>query len=90
MPAPIYWAHRLSERLTAVRKQGILPFLRPDGKTAVAFEYENGLPIAIDTVVIAAQHGPDIKHSDLQKTITEEVIRKPARRSFRQEQPPFH
>ena len=76
MPAPIYWAHRLSERLTAVRKQGILPFLRPDGKTAVAFEYENGLPIAIDTVVIAAQHDPDIKHSDLQEAITEEVIRK--------------
>ena len=76
MPAPIYWAHRLSERLTAVRKQGVLDFLRPDGKTAVAFEYENGKPKSIDTVVIAAQHNPDISHADLTEAITEEVIRK--------------
>lgn len=76
MPAPIYWAHRLSERLTAVRKEGLLPFLRPDGKTAVAFEYENGKPVAIDTVVVAAQHNPDISHSDLSEAIKAEVVYK--------------
>lgn len=76
MPAPIYWAHRLSERLTEVRKTGVLDFLRPDGKTAVAFEYENGKPTMIDTVVIAAQHNPDISHGDLSEAIKAEVINK--------------
>jgi methionine adenosyltransferase (EC 2.5.1.6) len=76
MPAPIYWAHRLSERLTEVRKTGVLDFLRPDGKTAVAFEYENGKPVMIDTVVVAAQHNPDISHADLSEAIAAEVINK--------------
>ncbi len=76
MPAPIYWAHRLSERLTEVRKTGVLDFLRPDGKTAVAFEYENGKPVCIDTVVIAAQHHPDISYADLCDAIKAEVINK--------------
>jgi len=76
MPAPIYWAHRLSERLTEVRKTGVLDFLRPDGKTAVAFEYENGKPVCIDTVVIAAQHNPDISHANLSEAIRAEVIDK--------------
>ena len=76
MPAPIYWAHRLSERLTEVRKTGVLDVLRPDGKTAVAFEYENGKPVMIDTVVVAAQHNPDISHADLSEAIAAEVINK--------------
>ena len=76
LPAPIYWAHRLSERLTEVRKTGVLDFLRPDGKTAVAFEYENGKPVMIDTVVIAAQHNPDVSHADLSEAIAAEVVHK--------------
>ena len=76
LPAPIYWAHRLSERLTEVRKTGVLDFLRPDGKTAVAFEYENGKPVMIDTVVIAAQHNPDVSHADLSEAIAAEVVNK--------------
>ena len=76
LPAPIYWAHRLSERLTEARKTGVLDFLRPDGKTAVAFEYENGKPVMIDTVVIAAQHNPDVSHADLSEAIAAEVVHK--------------
>ena len=76
LPAPIYWAHRLSERLTEARKTGVLDFLRPDGKTAVAFEYENGKPVMIDTVVIAAQHNPDVSHADLSEAIAAEVVNK--------------
>jgi len=74
MPAPIYWAHKLSRRLTYVRKKGILDYLRPDGKTEVSFLYENGQPKFIDTVVIAAQHDPDVAYQDLKEGITNEVI----------------
>jgi S-adenosylmethionine synthetase len=74
MPAPIYWSHKLSRRLTYVRKQGILDFLRPDGKTEVSFTYEDGKPKFIDTVVIAAQHDEHIAHQDLVDAIRKEVI----------------
>ncbi len=76
MPMPIWYAHRLAERLAKVRKDGTLPFLRPDGKTQVTVRYENGTPKAITTVVIAAQHTPDIKYKDLREAIIEEVIKK--------------
>jgi S-adenosylmethionine synthetase len=76
MPMPIWYAHRLAERLAKVRKTGTLPFLRPDGKTQVTVRYENGLPKSIHTVVIAAQHHPDVKYEDLQEAIIEEVIKK--------------
>jgi S-adenosylmethionine synthetase len=76
MPMPIWYAHRLAERLAKVRKDGTLPFLRPDGKTQVTVRYENGIPKAVHTVVIAAQHNPDVKYETLKEAIVEEVIKK--------------
>jgi S-adenosylmethionine synthetase len=76
MPMPIWYAHRLAERLAKVRKDGQLPFLRPDGKTQVTVRYENGQPQSVHTVVIAAQHNPDVKYEDLKEAIVEEVIKK--------------
>ncbi len=76
MPAPIYWAHKLSRRLTYVRKQGILDFLRPDGKTQVAIEFEDGKPVRIDNVVVSCQHSPNIEQADLVDAIKKEVVRK--------------
>src|SRR3989339_1936127 len=76
MPMPIWYAHRLAERLAKVRKDDTLPFLRPDGKTQVTVRYENGMPKSVHTVVIAAQHNPDVKYEDLKEAIIEEVIKK--------------
>jgi S-adenosylmethionine synthetase len=76
MPMPIWYAHRLAERLAKVRKDKVLPFLRPDGKTQVTVRYENGEPRSVHTVVIAAQHNPDVKYEDLREAIVEEVIKK--------------
>lgn len=74
MPAPIYYAHKLSRRLTYVRKKGILDFLRPDGKTQVAVEYDNDKPVRIDNVVVSAQHDDEINYHDLREAITKEVV----------------
>ena len=76
MPMPIWYAHRLAERLAKVRKDGTLPFLRPDGKTQVTVRYEDYTPKDIHTIVIAAQHNPDVKYNDLKEAIIEEVIKK--------------
>lgn len=76
MPAPIYYAQSLSKRLAEVRKNGVLPFLRPDGKTQVTFEYENLVPVRVNTIVIAAQHTEDVDLKIVQEGITEEVIKK--------------
>jgi S-adenosylmethionine synthetase len=75
MPMPIWYAHRLAERLAKVRKNGQLPFLRPDGKTQVTVRYENGQPQSVHTVVVAAQHNPEVKYEDLKEAIIEEVIK---------------
>jgi S-adenosylmethionine synthetase len=76
MPMPIWYAHRLAERLARVRKDGTLSFLRPDGKTQVTVRYEDNIPKAIHTIVIAAQHNPEVKYADLKEAIVEEVIKK--------------
>ncbi len=76
MPMPVTYAHKICRRLATCRKNGSLDFLRPDGKSQVTIEYENGCPKRVDTVVIAAQHKPDITHEDLKESIIEEVIKK--------------
>ena len=76
MPMPIIYAHRLTERLTQVRKNGALDFLRPDGKSQVTIEYVDGKPTRVDTVVISTQHSPDIEHDDLKAAVIKEVIKK--------------
>lgn len=76
MPMPIWYAHRLAERLAKVRKDGTLPFLRPDGKTQVTVQYENGIPHSIHTIVVAAQHNPEVSHSQVKEAVIEEVIKK--------------
>ncbi len=76
MPMSIMYAHKLTKRLTKVRKNGALDFLRPDGKAQVTIEYENGSPKRVDTIVIAAQHKPDITHAELKEAIIKEVIKK--------------
>ncbi len=76
MPMSIMYAHKLTKRLAKVRKNGALDFLRPDGKAQVTIEYENGSPKRVDTIVIAAQHKPDITYAELREAIIEEVIKK--------------
>lgn len=76
MPMPIMFAHKLCRRLAEVRKNGALDFLRPDGKSQVTIEYENGEPKRVDTVVIAAQHKPDVTYDELREAIIENVIKK--------------
>jgi len=76
MPMPLMYAHKLCQRLATVRKNGSLDFLRPDGKSQVTIEYEDGTPRRVDTIVIAAQHKADVTYEDLKEAIIEEVIRK--------------
>ncbi|PTN37758.1 methionine adenosyltransferase [Desulfonatronum sp. SC1] len=74
MPAPIFYSHKLSRRLAYVRKNNILDFLRPDGKTEVCIQYEQGKPKRVDNVVIACQHNENIAYADLVEAIKKEVI----------------
>jgi S-adenosylmethionine synthetase len=76
MPMPISYAHKLCRRLATVRRNGSLDFLRPDGKSQVTVEYENGSPKRVDAVVVSAQHKPDVTYEDLREAIIEEVIKK--------------
>jgi len=76
MPMPITYAHKLCRRLATVRKNGSLDFLRPDGKSQVTIEYENGKPKRVDAVVVSAQHKEDVTYEDLREALIEEVIKK--------------
>ncbi len=74
MPMPIYMAHKLSRRLSELRKDGTLPWLRPDGKSQVTVEYSYGKPKRIDTVLISTQHAPEISHAEIVEQISEHII----------------
>ncbi len=74
MPAPIYFAHALSRKLSEVRKSGALNFLRPDGKTQVSVEYRKGKPVRIDNVVVSSQHTPEVTYEEIVEGIKREVI----------------
>ena len=74
MPMPIYLAHNLAKRLTEARKQKIIDYLRPDGKTQVTVEYEDGKPVRVDTVVVSTQHKEEVDLETLKKDIKEKVI----------------
>jgi len=75
MPLPISLAHKLCRRLAQVRKDRTLPYLRPDGKSQVTVEYHNGTPRRVDSIVIGAQHNPDVSHDEIEKDIIEQVIK---------------
>ncbi len=74
MPLPIALAHKLTARLTAVRKERVLPWVRPDGKSQVSVRYENGKPVAIEAVVLSTQHAPNMELGDIRAALKKEVI----------------
>ncbi|KQQ32615.1 S-adenosylmethionine synthetase [Duganella sp. Leaf126] len=75
MPAAIHYAHRLVERQSQLRKDGRLPWLRPDAKSQVTLRYVNGRPVAVDTVVLSTQHAPDMQHKQIEEAVIEEIIK---------------
>ena len=75
MPAPIAYAHRLMERQARLRKEGVLPWLRPDGKCQLTMNYVDGKPVSVDTIVFSTQHAPTVSHQDLIEAVREEIIK---------------
>jgi len=75
MPLPIYYAHRIMQRQAEVRKDGRLPWLRPDAKSQLTVRYVDGRPVAIDTVVVSTQHDPDIAHEQIREAVIEEIVK---------------
>jgi S-adenosylmethionine synthetase len=75
MPVPIYYSHRLMERHAELRKDGRLPWLRPDAKSQVTVRYVDGKPVEIETVVISTQHAPDVTHEQIKEAVIEEIVK---------------
>ena len=75
MPLPIYYAHRIMQRQAELRKDGRLPWLRPDAKSQLTVKYIDGKPVAVDTVVVSTQHGPEISHAQISEAVIEEIIK---------------
>ncbi len=75
MPAPIFYAHELVKRQAKLRKEDVLPWLRPDAKSQITFRYVNAKPVGVEAVVLSTQHSPDIDHADLVQTVISEIIR---------------
>lgn len=75
MPAPITYAHRLVQRQAKLRKEKVLPWLRPDAKSQVTFRYEDDMPVSVDTIVLSTQHDPDISQADLREAVIDEIIK---------------
>jgi S-adenosylmethionine synthetase len=75
MPAPIWYAHRLVQRQSELRKDGRLPWLRPDAKSQVTFRYVDGKPVEVDTVVLSTQHSPDISQAEIREAVIKEIIK---------------
>ena len=76
MPFPIYYAHRLTQKLAEVRKEGILPYLRPDGKAQISVKYVGDKPVAVTTVVVSTQHAPEVSQEKIREDVINEVIKK--------------
>ena len=90
MPMPIMYAHKLVRKLAALRKNGTLPYLRPDSKSQVSVRYLNNKPVGIETVVISSQHDSEVKNKQLRSEITESVINKVIPEKFRQKKIKIH
>jgi len=90
MPLPIALAHRMARRLAEARKSGQLPYLRPDGKTQVTVEYSHGVPVRVRTVVVSAQHDPDVRSERLRQDIVDAVIRPTIPAELRESDPVMH
>jgi S-adenosylmethionine synthetase len=90
MPAPIHYAHRLVERQSMLRKNGALPWLRPDAKSQVTLRYLNGLPVAIDAIVLSTQHDPDIPQNDIYNAVLEEIIKPVVPEEWLHEKTKYH
>jgi S-adenosylmethionine synthetase len=90
MPMPISLAHKMARQLTASRKAGQLPYLRPDGKTQITVQYEHGVPVAVRTVVVSTQHDPDVNVDRLRDDITEAIVLPAIPRELREQDPVIH